>query len=685
MPQTNSNPLLDTALFPKFAQIKSEHAEDAVDHILAKNRVKLNTLLKTDEFSWDNLIQPLEESADELNNAFSPIRHLNSVMNNDKLRNAYNQCLPKLSEYSTEVGQNVELFEAYNKIKASAKFTQLSLAKQKTIDNALRDFKLSGVGLSSTKKQRFKEINLQLASLGAKFSENVLDVTNTWFQHISDRKKLQGLPQNVLALAAQTAKDKELSGWVLNLEFPLWHPVMQYAKDRDLRQEMYQAYVTRASTLGTHNAKYDNQQIMLDILKLKNEKATLLGFKTYAEVSLASKMAQDSDKVIAFLQDLLDKSKHQAQQEFAELTTFAKEHGVEDLQPWDIAFFSEQLKTAKFNLSSEELRDWFPADKVTKGMFLLVEKLFDIKVKQNLEIKTWHPDVQVFTIKRQDKILAHFYLDLYARPNKRGGAWMDECRSKMRLENQQLQLPIAYLTCNFSPPVADKKSLLTFEEVTTLFHEFGHGLQHMLTKIEVPGVSGINGVEWDAVELPSQFMENFCWQPSIIPFISAHFENNEPLPAEKLEALLKAKNFQSAMGMLRQIEFAIFDMRLHGAFDDTNPDFVENTLSSVRAQTAIFPIPSWNRFANSFSHIFAGGYAAGYYSYKWAEVLSSDAFSLFEENGILDKDTGTRFLNFILEAGGSEDALDLFVKFRGRKPESDALLRHSGIELDGNI
>ncbi len=679
MPQTDNNPLLDSALFPKFVEIKPKHAESAIDSILAANRIQLDVLLKSDKFSWDNLIQPLEESANKLSNAFSPIRHLNSVMNNNKLRDAYNNCLPKLSEYSTELGQNTKLFQAYSKIKDSAEFAKRELAQQKTIDNALRDFKLSGVDLSKVKKQRFKAINLKLASLEAKFAENVLDVTNAWFKHITDKNMLKGLPANVLDLAAQTAKDKSLSGWVLNLEFPLWHPVMQYAENRDLRQEMYQAFVTRASALGPHAKKYDNSQIMLDILKLKQEKATLLDFNTYAEVSLASKMAHDPNEVMNFLQELLEKSKPQAQQEFSELTQFAKGHAVTDLRPWDIAFFSEKLKTEKFNISSEELRDWFPTDKVIDGMFQLVTKLFDISLQANTSIKTWHKDVKVFEIKRQGKTLAYFYLDLYARKNKRGGAWMDECRNKIELKNHKLQLPIAYLTCNFSPPIGNKQSLLTFEEVTTLFHEFGHGLQHMLTKIKVVGVSGINGVQWDAVELPSQFMENFCWQPDIIPFISAHFENNEPLPTEKLEALLAAKNFQSAMTMLRQLEFAIFDMRLHSEFDDKNPDFIEETLSAVRAQTAVFPVPSWNRFANSFSHIFAGGYAAGYYSYKWAEVLSADAFSLFEENGILDKDTGTGFLNYILEPGGSEDALDLFVKFRGRKPKSDALLKHSGI------
>jgi len=672
------NPLLGNMLFPKFRQIKPEHVEDAIDYILSVNRTNLASLLKSREFSWDNLVQPLEEDAVTLENAFSPVRHLNSVMNNDKLRKAYNNCLPKLSEYAAELGQNTALFKAFLQIKKSSQFGRLNQAQRKTIENALRDFKLSGVDLPASKKKRFKEISTKLSSLGAKFSENILDVTNIWFKHVTDKSQLKGLSENVLQLAAQTAKDKKLTGYVFNLEFPLWHPVMQYAENRELRREMYKAYVTRASGLGPHDKKYDNSKIMLDILKLKQEQAEILAFKSYAEVSLASKMAESPAKVIDFLTELFVKSKAQAKDEFRELKEFARQQRIDDIKAWDVAFLSEKLKTSKFNISSQELRDWFPADKVINGMFELCASLFSIKIDQVQDIEIWHKDVKVFRIQKDKKTLAYFYLDLYARANKRGGAWMDECRSRICFADDKLQLPIAYLSCNFSPPLTDQPSLLTFEEVTTLFHEFGHGLQHMLTTIEAAAVSGINGVQWDAVELPSQFLENFCWQSDIIPLISAHFKTGKPLPDKKLAALLKAKNFQSAMAMLRQLEFALFDMRLHNEFKN-DPEQIENTLAQVRGKTSLLPTPKWNRFANSFSHIFAGGYAAGYYSYKWAEVLAADAFALFEEKGIFDKKTGKRFLTYILETGGSQDALDLFVKFRGRKPQPGALLRHSGI------
>jgi len=616
-------------LLPNFKKFEPEYAKSEFDKILTANRLELEKLLKSNTTSWDSLLKPLQEMENKLENVFSPIRHLNSVMNNDKLRKIYNDCLIKLTEYTTELGQNTRLFKAINQVKKSRQFSKLSLAQQKAIDNALRDFKLSGVALPKLKKKRFKKISSTLSTLGSQFSENVLDVTNAWHLHINKKSKLKGLPPHALELGKKAAEDKNLKGYVLNLEFPLWQPVMQYAEDRKLRQKMYKAYVTRASDLGPHSKKHDNSKVMHKILKLKQEQAELLGFKSYAGMSLTTKMAKNPDKVLEFLTGLLNKSKDQGLAELQELKEFARSHGVKTLKPWDVAFFSEKLKLKKFNISSEKLRDWFLTDKVISGMFELCANLFSVEFVELDNISTWHKDVRVYAIKRSQNVIAFFYLDLYARANKRGGAWMDECRNRLRLDNNELQLPAAYLTCNFSPPVKNRPSLLSFEEVTTLFHEFGHGLQHMLTKIEVSAVSGINGVEWDAVELPSQFLENFCWQPEVIPMISAHYKTGKPLPAPKLKALIKAKNFQSATAILRQLEFGLFDIKLHMSFKNQD-NFIENTLAEVRADTALLPAPKWNRFANSFSHIFAGGYAAGYYSYKWAEVLSADAFSLFE-------------------------------------------------------
>ncbi len=675
-----TNPLLDMDGLPPFSKIKPEHVEPALDALLAESRQAVEDLLAaTTEYSWDNLVQPLEEMEERLGRVWSPVSHINSVVNSDELREAYNACLPKLSDYGTEMGQHEGLYQAFKQIADSADYEALDTAQKKIIDNAMRDFRLSGIDLPKEKQDRYKEIMQEQSGLTSKFGENVLDATNAWKVQIDDESRLSGLPESALGMAKQIAEREELDGWVFNLEYPSYLPVMTYADDRELRREVYTAFVTRASDEGPHDKKFDNTPVMEQILALRHEAAQLLGFANYAEKSLATKMAQSTDQVLEFLNDLAERSLPLAKIELDELRAFAKqEHGVDELEAWDVGYYSEKLQQHKYAISQEELKPYFPEDKILSGMFAVVERLYGFKVSERKDVDVWHQDVRFFDIKDDDGVRGSFYLDLYARPQKRGGAWMDDCITRMHTV-EGVQTPVAYLTCNFSAPIGDDPALFTHDEVLTMFHEFGHGLHHMLTQVDYPSVSGIGGVPWDAVELPSQFMENWCWQKEALADIAGHYLTGEPLPDELFDKMIAAKNFQSAMQMARQLEFSIFDFRMHQEYDPAKGGRVYEILDSVRQQVAVMDPPSFNRFPHSFGHIFAGGYAAGYYSYKWAEVLSADAFAAFEESGIFDRQAGLKFLATVLEQGGSREPMELFIEFRGREPSIDALLRHSGL------
>ncbi len=672
-----SNPLLQQSELPTFSAIKPENVEPAIDELLGRNRAAIDGLCQDAAApDWNSLVAPLEQLNDELSCAWSPVSHMNSVVNGDALRQAYNACLPKLSQYWTEQGQNQQLFEAFSHLAEHDK--SLDGPQRKVVDNALRDFRLSGIALAPEGQQRYAELQQQLSLLTTRFSENVLDATNAWSLLVTDEARLAGLPEMALAGARQSAAAREQEGWLLTLDFPSYFAVITHADDRDLRRELYHAYMTRASELGA-DAKWDNSELINDILTLRHELAQLLGFGNYAEYSIATKMAESTDQVVDFLQDLATRARPAAQQEYRELCDFAREqHGLDTLQAWDVPYYSEKLKQARYEVSQEALRPYFPMPKVLDGLFQVAGRLFGIQIEEVTEFDRWHKDARLFNVLRKGERLASFYLDPYARENKRGGAWMDTCRIRRRLPDGTLQLPVAYLVCNFTPAVGSAPALLTHNEVTTLFHEFGHGLHHMLTQIECADVSGINGVAWDAVELPSQFMENWCWEPEALALISGHYQSGDVLPEALLDKMLAAKNFQSAMFMVRQLEFSLFDFQLHRDFEPgvTN---VQGLLDAVRAEVSVVPLPDFNRFQHSFSHIFAGGYAAGYYSYKWAEVLSADAFSRFEEEGIFSARAGADFCSNILEMGGSREPMELFVAFRGREPSVDALLRHAGI------
>lgn len=677
-----SNPLLTFTDLPPFSAIKPEHVKPAVEKAIEDCRTEIEKrLVGNSTPTWENLIAPIEEVDDRLSRIWSPVSHLNSVLNSDELRDAYESCLPLLSEYGTWVGQHKGLFEAYKSMKASDTFSSLSQAQQKTINDALRDFELSGIGLPLAEQKRYGEISKRQSELGSKFSNNVLDATMGWTKHITDANQLAGMPESALAAAQAAAQAKELDGYLLTLDIPSYLPVMTYCDNQALRKELYEAYVTRASDRGPNAGKWDNSEIIAEKLKLRHEIARMLGFNTYSEKSLATKMAQTPDQVLGFLNDLATKVKPQGEREVEELRQFVQqEFGVTTLELWDIAYYSEKQKQHLFDISDEELRPYFPESKVVSGLFEVLNRVFGMSVKERSGVDTWHPSVRFFDIfDAKGSLRGSFYLDLYAREHKRGGAWMDDCRGRRITQNGELQTPVAYLTCNFNRPIGDKPALFTHDEVVTLFHEFGHGIHHMLTQVEVGAVSGINGVPWDAVELPSQFLENWCWEEEALAFISGHYETGEPLPKEMLDKMLAAKNFQSAMFILRQLEFGLFDFTLHTTYDpEVGPQVLE-TLAQVKKKVAVLPSLEWNRFSHSFSHIFAGGYSAGYYSYLWAEVLSADAFSRFEEEGIFNPQTGQSFLNNILEMGGSEEPMELFKRFRGREPQIDALLRHAGI------
>ena len=674
-----SNPILTMQGLPPFSQIEPQHIEPAIEQLLSDARKQIQCLLDNNsDYSWQNLAQPLEELDDHISRAWSPIGHMHSVVNSEALHEAYSACLPKLSDYNTEIAQNPQLCAAFKQLEAQSE--QLTAPQRKIVANTLRDFRLSGIDLSTEDRDRYKLIVQALSQLTNEFSQNLLDATDGWNLNITDATRIAGLPESALGLAKQAAEQAELDGWLLKLEFPYYLPVMTYADDRELRREMYSAYVTRASDEGPNAGQWDNGPIMEQILALRHEMAQLLGFNNYAEYSLATKMAADTNQVISFLEDLAERSLPMAKKELETLRAFAKQHdGSDDLEAWDITYYSEKLRQHQYAISQEDIKPYFPANRVISGMFDTVSRLFGINVTQIEGIDTWHPDVMFFEIRDDDNSLrGQFYLDLYARAQKRGGAWMDDCICR-RSDSNGVQHPVAYLVCNFTPPVGDNPALLTHDEVQTLFHEFGHGLHHMLTQIDYPSISGISGVAWDAVELPSQFLENWCWQREALDLFAAHYQTGEKIPDELFNKMIAAKNFQSGMQMVRQLEFSLFDFRMHKEYDPEGEANIYTLLDEVRQQVAVINPPSFNRFPHSFGHIFAGGYAAGYYSYKWAEVLSSDAFSLFEENGIFDPETGQRFLSAILEQGGSKEPMELFIAFRGREPSIDALLRHSGI------
>ncbi|MEL5409772.1 oligopeptidase A [Serratia nevei] len=678
-----TNPLLTPFSLPPFSAIRPEDIVPAVQSALADCRAAVERVVaQAGPFTWDNLCQPLAESDDRLSRIWSPIGHLNSVKNSPELRAAYEQALPLLSEYGTWVGQHEGLYQAYRSLKEGAAFEALSVPQRKAVDNALRDFELSGIGLSADKQQRYGEIVARLSELGSTYSNNVLDATMGWSKLITDEAELSGLPESALAQAQAMAQAKEQDGWLLTLDMPSYLPVLTYADNRALREEMYRAFATRASDQGPNAGKWDNSEVMAETLALRHELAQLLGFDTYADKSLATKMAESPEQVIGFLSDLAKRARPQAEQELAQLRAFAKQHyGVDELEAWDITYYGEKQKQHLFSISDEQLRPYFPEQRVVEGLFEVVKRIYGITAKERKDVETWHPDVRFFDLFDADgELRGSFYLDLYARENKRGGAWMDDCVGSLRKADGTLQKPVAYLTCNFNRPLGDQPALFTHNEVTTLFHEFGHGLHHMLTQIDTAGVSGINGVPWDAVELPSQFMENWCWEPEALAFISGHYQSGEPLPKAMLDKLLAAKNYQAALFILRQLEFGLFDFRMHFEYSPEKGAQILPTLAEVKKMVAVVPSPSWGRFPHAFSHIFAGGYAAGYYSYLWAEVLSADAYSRFEEEGIFNAETGKSFLDNILSRGGSEEPMALFKRFRGREPQLDAMLRHYGIK-----
>lgn len=675
-----SNPLFSSTLYPLYDQVDTSHAVSAIETIIEENKRQLSLLIDEKNVSWETLASPMEELDDRLQRAWSVVSNLNSVMNSDELREAYKQCVQSITSYQTEIGQNEQLWKAYQALSESAEYEHYSQQKKQAITHILRDFHLSGVDLVKEKKAKYLELSQLLAEKNNQFSDNVLDATQAWTLHQPTDERLKGIPESALDQARTAAKDRDLSGFVFTLDMPSYLPLVMYCDDRELRKEIYTAFCTRASDTGPNAGQWDNTQLMGEILSLRFELAQLLGFDSYAERSLASKMAESVDEVVSFLRELSSKSKPHAEKELGELTDFAKTKcGIDDLQAWDVAYVSEKLKQHSYSISQETLRAYFPLPKVLEGLFVCVNRLFAVDIVPSKAAATWHPDVQFYEIYKDGKQIAAFYLDVFARGKKRGGAWMADARTRRIRADGELQLPVAYLTCNFTPPGEASPSLLTHNEVTTLFHEFGHGLHHMLTQMDVSEVSGINGVPWDAVELPSQFLENWCWDAESLPLISAHYETGEPLPSDMLERMLAAKNFQAGLMMQRQLEFALFDFRLHSEYSTACPVKPLDILSQVREEVAVMVPPAFNRFANSFSHIFAGGYAAGYYSYKWAEVLAADAFSKFEEKGIFDKETGQKFLETILQQGGSRSPMDLFIEFRGRKPSVDALIKQSGL------
>ncbi len=672
------NPLLDFSGLPRFADIRPEHVTPAVEELLAAARKVVETCAAdTHETTWQNFVAPMEDANEQLSRAWGQVSHLHSVMDSPELREAYNENLPKITQYYAELGQHEGLFRKFKALKNSPAFASLTAAQQKIVDNELRDFRLGGAELPEADKKRFMEIQQELAALSAKFEDNLLDATNAFAHFVENRDDLAGIPADVLEMARAMAEQDGKPGWKFSLHMPSYLPVMQYADNRGLRETLYRAYVTRASEFGPE--KLDNTALVRNIVRLRGEAARLLGFNNYAAVSLEPKMAESPDQVLDFLNELGTRAKPYAERDMQELREFAaKDLNIPDLQAWDIAYASEKLRVARYSFSDHEVKQYFPEPDVLAGMFKVVETIYGLHIRAS-KAPVWHEDVKFFEINdHSGQKIGEFYLDLYARASKRGGAWMDDAITRRR-KGQGIQTPVAYLNCNYTAPLPGKPALFTHDEVITLFHEFGHGLHHLLTRIEDLGVSGINGVEWDAVELPSQFMENFCWEWDVLRHMARHVDTGAPLPRELFDKMLAAKNFQAGMQTMRQLEFALFDMHLHYDFDPDGKESALDLLNRIRAQVAVVVPPAYNRFPNNFSHIFAGGYAAGYYSYKWAEVLSADAYALFEENGVLNPEIGHRFWSEILAQGGARPAIESFKAFRGREPTIDALLRHNGM------
>lgn len=668
------NPLLSDFSLPPFGSIRPEHAEPALRDVISRHRLRLARIEAETNPSFSNVAEPMEAMQHELSRTWSPISHLNGVVNSEALRDAYNACLPLLSDYQTDVGQSEALYRAYHAVE-QREGPKLDATRHRVVTNALRDFRLAGVALPPERKQRFKAIMSELSQLGAKFEENVLDATNDWKLHITDAAQLAGLNEGLLAGAAQRAREAGLAGWLMILDQPTYVAVVTDGESRELRRAYYEAWSTRASDQGPSAGRWDNTQVIEQILKLRHEAASMLDFPNYAQYALSTRMARSLHEVTDFLQQLARAARPAAQREYAELEAFAGQK----LEAWDVAFHSERLQRERFSVSQEELRPWFALPRVLEGLFGVAQRLFGVRIRERSDVPGWHADVRFYVIEdaRGDTV-GSFYLDPYARPNKRSGAWMDECVGRKDFGGDRAK-PVAYLVCNVLPPTAEQPALLTHDDVVTLFHEFGHGLHHMLTRVAYPSIAGINGVAWDAVELPSQFMENYAWHPDVLAQVARHYQTGESLPPDKQSRLIATRSFQAGMQTMRQLELALFDFRLHAEYDPAQGARVQSLLDEVRREVAVISVPRWNRFAHNFGHIFAGGYAAGYYSYKWAEVLAADAFAAFEEAGVFDSTTARRFLDSILARGGSLDALDAFVAFRGRTPQIEPLLRQHGI------
>jgi oligopeptidase A len=669
-----NNPLLDIGALPDFGQIEACHARPALEKVLAENRGRLAELTAQANPTFASLVVPVEELSYRLSRVFSPISHLNSVANSKEMREAYNECLPLLTEYSSELGQNAGLQAAYGHV-LKAEGETLDPAQRKVVENALRDFRLAGVDLPPEEKTRYREVAQRLAQLGTKFSENVLDAGRAFTRNVINSAELAGLPSNAVDRAAADAREANQTGWLFKLDQPTYMTVMASAESEQLRRDFYEAWITRASELGPSAGRFDNNAIIAEILPLRHELGRLLGFRNFADFALATRMAKTSRQVLAFLEDLARRCMPAAREEFLDLQEFAGRK----LNAWDMAFYAERLQESRFKVSQEALRPYFPLPKVLSGLFALIERLYGVSVRQRHDVSVWHPSVRYYDLlDKEGRFVAGFFLDPYSRSEKRSGAWMDECVVAKSLPSGTA-LPIAQLVCNFTAPIGAAPSQLTHDEVITLFHEFGHGLHHMLTRVAYPSIAGINGVAWDAVELPSQFMENFVWRPEVLPLISAHVATGEPLPVDMLQRLVGTRTFNAALDTLRQIELATFDFELHANFDSNVGANVAEILAAVRRRVAVVPAAPFNRMPASFAHIFAGGYAAGYYSYKWAEVLAADAFEAFEEAGVFDSSTAMRFRESILARGGSVDAMDAFVGFRGRQPDVRPLLKQTGI------
>ncbi len=661
---------------PDFSTLELDKVPAQLDNLLDEARADIAALETGQPVQ---LLVGLEAIDDRIEKFWSVISHLNGVMNSPELREIYAQCQPKLTAYSNEVGQNRALYEQAQGLADSD--VALSPEQRKALTNLLRDFRLAGVALEGEAKERFKAIKLRLSELSTEFQNQLLDATQGWFKHVTDKSELAGVPDSALEGYGDAAKARDLDGYCISLDVPAYLPIMQYAENRELRREMYEAYTTRASDQGPKAGEWDNGPVMVEILQLRAELAEILAYANYAEVSLAPKMAESPDQVIAFLRELAEKSLPRARAEFDELKNFAASKGCDNLQAWDVPFYSEQLRTERYAISQEELKPYFPVDTVQDGLFKVVGQLFGISFERDSTAALWHEDARCYRLQRDGEHIATVYTDLFARANKRGGAWMADFCGRREVEGE-VRLPVAFVTCNFPPPTSSRPSLLTHNDVTTLFHEFGHALHHMLTEVNVLAVSGINGVAWDAVELPSQLLENWCWQPEVVPMISSHYESGEALPEAMLQKLLAAKNFQSGMQMVRQIEFSLFDMLLHVEAPPKEVADIQSKIDAVRAEVAVYPVPAINRFQHGFAHIFGGGYAAGYYSYKWAELLSADVFSRFAEEGVMSRELGQEFVDKLLSRGGAEDPMTLFRDFRGREPQLEPLLRDAGILED---